>query len=89
MSDKTSSNQINRNKPEYIIVAVDNEGEHDKWTNIGVAYKNEQGYIEPLYQVLPHDHEKVIFQPRKELERLREEVELRELKAIPKITFQH
>lgn len=60
-------------QPDYIIKAIHGEGRNEKWTDIGAGWQNDKGYITPKYHAAPLDPDKVVFQPREELERLRQE----------------
>ncbi len=80
-SDTTTepaTESVKHRKSDFIINAVSGEGRNETWTKIGAAWQNEKGYITPKYQALPCDHDRVVFQPREELERLRQERKDRE-----------
>ena len=72
-SESESGQQLKGRKPDYYINSVTGEGDEERWTQVGAAWQNEKGYITPKYDTLPRDPDRVVFQPRAELERLREE----------------
>ena len=77
-AESDGENQVRGRKPDFYINAVSGDGKDERWTRIGAAWQNEKGYISPKYDSLPRDHDRVVFQPRAELERLREDRKQRE-----------
>jgi hypothetical protein len=79
MSNDDTPSQDNANKqpakgrqPDFIVQTPTGDKDNSHWTKIGAAWKNDKGYITAELAALPTNG-KIIFQPREELERLREQ----------------
>ncbi len=52
-------------RPDYLVRVVKKVNDKDKWTNVGVAYKNERGTITVYLTALPLN-DRIILIPAKD-----------------------
>lgn len=71
VSSEPTTEPVRGRKPDYIVQHIP-DGNNSRWSDIGAAWTGKNGYIKPIIPVIPEGGS-IILQPRKELERLRQE----------------